>query len=182
MRFKTYKGEGIIIGRRNFSEADRILTIFSKDFGKITLLAKGIRKMQSRKRGSLEIFSRINFQGVETQSIDLITEVQSLSNFKRIRSNLKKTSVAYFICELIARLTQEREPHQDLYFLLLDTLTDLQSSHKLKLLRENFIKNAVVLLGFWPEGKKLDFPDKLIETIAERRFSTLKIGKLLSSA
>ncbi|QQG47119.1 MAG: DNA repair protein RecO [Candidatus Woesebacteria bacterium] len=181
MRFKTFKSEGIIISRKNFSEADRLITLFTKDFGKITLLAKGVRKPKSRKRGSLEIFTLVSFQASETNSINLITEVTAINNFPKIRNNLKRTSVAFFICELVSRLTQYEEPHLDLFFLVVNTLKNLQTSQKLRVLRENFIKDSVVLLGFWPSYKKIDFPDKLVEEIAEKRLSSIKIGKLLSS-
>jgi len=61
---KTYSSEGIILSRKNYGEADRILTVFSKNYGKVTLLAKGIRKLISKKRGHLEIFSEVKFSAV----------------------------------------------------------------------------------------------------------------------
>ena len=55
---RTYKTEGIILKRINFGEADRILTSYTKHFGKISLLAKGVRKITSRKGGNIELFNQ----------------------------------------------------------------------------------------------------------------------------
>jgi DNA repair protein RecO (recombination protein O) len=76
MKPKTYKTEGIVLARRNYSEADRIISVFSKGWGRISLLAKSVRKPKSRKRPHIEVFSYITFQAVKGKGIDLVTEVE----------------------------------------------------------------------------------------------------------
>ena len=96
MRFKSYSDEGIVLARRNFGEADRILSIYSKNHGRISAIAKGIRRPISRKRGHLEVFCHIKFQITDGKGIGILTEVETLNNFGIIRKDLKKVSLAYF--------------------------------------------------------------------------------------
>jgi len=56
---KSYKAEGIVIKRKNFGEADRILTVFTKKYGKIKVLAKGVRRITSRRGPNVELFNQV---------------------------------------------------------------------------------------------------------------------------
>ena len=80
MKQRSYSSDGIILSRKNYGEADRILIVLSKNFGKLSLLAKGIRKIKSKKRGHLEIFSKIKFSAVKGHGFDLMTE----ADYKRL--------------------------------------------------------------------------------------------------
>ena len=111
---RNYKTEAIILSRKNYSEADRILTLYSKNFGKIYTIAKGIRRPSSRKRGSLEIFSHITFSASRGKSLDIMTEVETVDNFDEVRSDLKKVSVAYFFVETIKKYNGYCEKGVDL--------------------------------------------------------------------
>jgi DNA repair protein RecO (recombination protein O) len=181
VRFKSYSSEGVVLARRNFSEADRILIIFSKDFGKLSLLAKGVRKLKSRKRGAIEVFSRIKFQGVETHGIDLITEAEVVDSFPKLRIDLKKAAVSYNLMEAVGKLTQEGEKHLDVYNLLIESLSEIEKEKNLKEIREDFIKEVLVNLGFWPRDKKMDDVDRTLETVSERKVNSIRVGKKLLS-
>ncbi len=96
MRPKRYSTEGVVLLRRNFSEADRIINIYSKHYGKISVIAKSVRKIKSKKRGSLEVFSHIKFSAARGKNLDIITEVETINSFESIRKDLSKVAVAYF--------------------------------------------------------------------------------------
>src|ERR1700690_946462 len=100
MQQHGFSSEGIVLGRRNFGEADRILSIYSKDRGRISLIAKGIRRPKSKKRGHLEIFSLVRFQAIASRGIDLMTEADITDDFKAIRLSLPKVSLAYYFMEV----------------------------------------------------------------------------------
>ena len=68
----TYKTRGIIIKRSNYSEADRILTIYTEKLGKIRVNAKGIRKIKSKLAGSLEPFCLTDFVIAEGRNLDIV--------------------------------------------------------------------------------------------------------------
>lgn len=176
---RSYKSEGIVISRRDFSEADRIVTIYSKNYGKITTIAKGVRRPSSRKRGALEIFTQIKFSAAKGKSLDVLTEVDSIDDFNRLRNNLKKVSVAYFFVETINRSTADSEEDVNLYDLLLEHIRLLYSRNDLKTLREEFIERVLIRLGYWPKGKVIGDHDKVLETVLEKPVNSKRIGKIV---
>lgn len=177
MKLKTYSSEGIILARKNYSEADRILTCFSKSYGKISLLAKGIRKLKSKKRGHLEIFSHIKFSASKGHGMDIITEVETINTFSKIRANLNKISLAYYFCEVITKITREDEIHNDVFNLLTVFLDRLENETKLKKLRHEFLYELLKELGYWPVNKKLIDADMVLEEVVERQINSFRVGK-----
>jgi len=178
---RSYSSEAIVLARRNYSEADRIIVVYSKDYGKLSLIAKSVRKTKSRKRGSIEVFSHIRFSAAKTKSLDILTEAEIVSTFSQIRKNLKKVAVAFYFTEVVGRLTHEGEKNEKLFSLLLKYIHSLRKETALKKLREKFIKDVVVLLGYWPKGKPINNPDLLLEEITERNINSVRVGKKLLS-
>ena len=177
MKQRTYSSEGIILKRSNFQEADRILTVFSKRYGKITLLAKGIRKLGSRKRGHLEIFSEIKFQAVASSGFDILTEAITINNFNKLRLNLNRVTLAYYFCEVLNKIVKEDEKHDELFELLSKSLKELETAKNLKTLRKDFIVKLLVELGYWPGNKKMINHDIELEEVLERKLNSLRVGK-----
>lgn len=176
---RSYSDEGIILARKNYGEADRIIPIYSQNNGKIVFIAKGIRRLQSKKRGHLEIFSRVRFSAVKGKGMDILTEVETVDHFTSLRHNLTKVSLAYYFMEVIGKITHEGEPHAAIYALLVNYLTELQTESKLRSLRRNFVLEVLTVLGYWPKGKKLQDPDMLLDEVLERKLSSVRVGKKL---
>lgn len=175
---KSYSSQGIVLSRKKFSEADRIISIYTKHYGKLTLLAKGVRKPKSRKRGSLEVFSVIDFSVNKTKSIDILSEVQIVKSYKNIRNNLKKVLLGYFFAEVVSKITQEGEKNDKYYKFVLKNFDYLDTKNlKLKKLKLNFIKKSLEILGFWPKGKQMPDPEKFLLEVLERNINTQRIGK-----
>lgn len=181
MRPKWYFSEAIVLTRRNYSEADRILIVASKYYGKIVLLAKGVRKPKSRKRGSIEVFSKIKFSAARGKVFDIVTEVEMLNFHNGIRSNLKKISLAYYFMEVVDRIIQQEEKNGEIFDLLDHYLEKLGSEKKLKKLKDEFIVKILILSGFWPKDKKVGDPGKTLEYILERRIFSARVGKKVLS-
>ncbi len=174
---RTYSSEGFILGRRNFSEADRILVLFTKDFGKISLMAKGVRKLTSRKRGGIEIFSKIRFSAVKGKSLDILTEVRTIDSYDEIRKDLRRVSIGYYFCEVVGKVTRDEETHQDTFAILEKYFEALKTSGNLKQTRLNFVKEVLIDLGFWSHDKKMDNPDLVLESVTERKINSSRVGK-----
>ena len=181
MRPKSYSSNGIVLARKNYGEADRILVVYSKKLGKISLIAKGVRKLKSRKRGSLEVFSQIKFSAARGRNLDIITEAEIIDSYPKIRKDLKKVALAYYFMEVVGRTTHEGEKNPSLYSHLLKNLRMLKVSDSLKNLRKTFVYEALVLLGFWPKGKPMGNHDYVLEDITERELSSARVGKKLLS-
>lgn len=172
-----YSSEGIILSRKNYGEADRILTVLSSNYGKKTFLAKRIRKLASKKRGHLEIFSKIKFSAVSGNGFDILTEADTVSNYTKIRSDLNRVSLAYYFCEVVNKITKEDEIHKNLFLLLDDYLVNLQTSINLKTLRKEFVKKLLIEMGYWPTNKLMTDHDIELEGVLERKISSLRVGK-----
>lgn len=177
MKLHAYTSEGIILGRINYGEADRIISLFSKDKGRSSLMAKGVRRLKSRKRGHIEMFSKIKYQASVGHGIDLMTEAEVVDDFKDIRKSLKKISLAYYFMEVVGKITHEGEGNLGVYELLENSLERLKGTIHLKDLRLEFINNLLILLGYWPENKALDNPDAKLEEIIERQIYSERVGK-----
>lgn len=112
---RTYKTEGVVLKRINFGETDKIITLFTKHYGKIKCLAKGIRNLTSRKGGNLELFNQVIIFLAKGKNLDVITEVQLVNAFAGFRKNLVKVALAFQAIELVDRFTGENQENQLLY-------------------------------------------------------------------
>lgn len=177
MKPKSYTSEAVVLNKKNLGEADKIITVFSKDFGKLSLVAKGIRKPKSRKRGHLEIFSLIKFQGIRGKNLDIITEVEVINDYKSIRQNLKKITLAYYFCEVVIKITNEGESNLGMFNLISGSIKRLSLENNFKLQRLNFIHNLLVLTGFHPANEKMINHDKVLINVIERNLNSERIGK-----
>lgn len=148
----SYKVEGIILKRTNFGEADRFLTVFTKEKGKISVLAKGIRRITSRRAGSVELFNQAILFLHKGRNFDILTEATTLNTFPHFRLDFQKVGAAYYACELIDRLTPEEQEHDAVYELLVKFLTWLEgqpNNSKVTLALSRFDKRLLTDLGYW---------------------------------
>lgn len=174
---RSYTSEGIVLSKKNLGEADKILIVYTKNHGKVSLIAKGVRRPKSRKRGHIEVFNKVVFQAQKTHSLDLVTEVEVIEDFYEIRKNLKKVSLAYYFCEVINKITNDSDVNPQVYDILKNSLENLKSENKLKNLRFNFIHKLLSILGFWPEDKLINDYDQILDEVIERQLTSVRVGK-----
>lgn len=151
--------------------------LYTEKFGKKTYLAKGVRKLKSKKRGGLEVFSFIKFSAVSAKGYEILTETELINAFPLIRNDLKRMSLAYYFSEIIGRISSENQPNTEAYDLLLTTLTNLTKSNDLKGLRRDFVLNSLVIFGFWEKDRKITDPDILLSQVLERELNSVRVGK-----
>jgi DNA repair protein RecO (recombination protein O) len=181
MQFRTYTSQGIILSKKNLGEADKIVVVFSKDFGKLSLVAKGIRRPKSRKRGHLEIFNLIKFQGVKGASMDIMTEAEVVEDFVGIRKSLNKITLAYYFCEVVNKISNDSEANSEVFDLFLKSLQKIQKTNLLKNLRFDFIHNILVMTGYHPDGESMVNHDQVLDDVLERKINSLRVGKRMLS-
>ena len=179
---RTYKTEGIILKRTNFGEADKILTIYTRHFGKIKVLAKGVRKTTSRKSGHLELFNWAQIYLAKGRNLDIITEAETVRSFRGWRKNLAKVGLAYYFCELVERLTAENVKNQEIFNLLCGGLLGLGRARASDLAQasQNFAQKLLEETGFWPRGKSTDNLnlEEYIESLIEKKLRAKNIFNL----
>ncbi len=145
---RGFKTEGIILKRRNFGEADRILTVFTKHRGKISVLAKGVRRVTSRRAGNVELLNRVSVYLYPGKNFLILTEATSLDTYQKLKEDLTLSTYAYHIIELINKLTAENQENSLLYSDLLEVLTRLSVRPRQLLIRAFEVK-ILKLMGFW---------------------------------
>ena len=150
-RERTYRSEAIVLRRSNFGEADRMLTLYSKEFGKIRALAKGARKPQTRKTGHVELFMRTDFMFARGKSIDIITHAEVVEAYQQIRTDLVRTTYASYAVELIDQLTADADRDLRKYSLLSEALEWFAASGDLMLTARYYELRLLALAGFQPQ-------------------------------
>lgn len=177
----TYKTEGIILGRKNFGEADRLLTILTPRYGKVCVIAKGIRRPMSRKRSQLELFNEVTLFLAKGRNLDIITEAEVKNDFKAWRKDLLKVGVAYHLSEVVEKLTREGEELPRVYSLLLNAFTYLDSVGYWQLHEwiTYFKEELLSDLGFLSGKKDVGDLDMYIEQLTQSKLKTKRFLKTL---
>src|SRR3989344_892201 len=96
----TITTEGIIIKRKNFGEADRILTVITPYKGKINIIAKGVRRITSRRAGNIELLNKTKLHIFQGQGMGILSEAEAISTYPKIKNNLILSSYGSHILEI----------------------------------------------------------------------------------
>jgi DNA repair protein RecO (recombination protein O) len=146
----SVKTKGVVLKGINFGEADKILTIFTERLGKIRVIAKGVRRIKSHLAGSLEPLMEVNLGLIEGKTFFIVTASLIIQDFPKIHSVLQKTSVAFYLGELIDRFSEEFEKNVEVYNLFSQALRLVEESDRSIVLRIFELK-LISLSGFKPE-------------------------------
>jgi DNA repair protein RecO (recombination protein O) len=181
MRFpRVYTAEGIILKRRNVGETDRILTVFTRHFGKLRVLARGVRKVSSKRAPHIEVFNRVIASLHKGSGMESLTEVSPIASYEAIRNDLRRVGAAYYLCELIDGLLPEGQVHEDVFLLFCDALEALANVKKerIDVLRERFAAALLRALGYLERGKKppTGSLDSYVEQLLERHLKTVRLA------
>jgi DNA repair protein RecO (recombination protein O) len=150
-RERVYRTEAIVLRRTDFGEADRLLTVFTPDRGKVKLVAKGARKPTSRKSGHVELFSYGQFLVAVGRELDIITQAETVEPYLPLRKDLLRTTYAYYVAELADAFTAERDENHPLFDLLKDAFGWLSSSDDLPLAARYYELHLLGLVGYQPQ-------------------------------
>lgn len=176
-RERTFRSEAIVIKRTDFGEADRLLTLFSREKGKIKAIAKGARKPQSRKTGHVELFMRSNFLFAAGKALAIITQAEMVASYKELRADLVRSTYASYAVELLDRFTVEEDRHVGLYHLLADALGWFAHFSDPLLAARYYELRVLALTGFQPQ---LFYCVACGEAISEQdQFFSAEMGGLL---
>lgn len=121
-RERVYAIEAIPLKRMDYGEADRIITLLSDRRGKIRLLARGVRKSRSRMAGHLEPFTLTHVLVARGRDLDLATQAATIEPHREVREDLEKSSLASHLCELVDAFLEDRDEHEDVFYLLKSAL------------------------------------------------------------
>ncbi len=143
---------GIIIKQINFGEADKILTIMTKDYGKLQALARGARRTNNRFLASTQLFCYSNFIFFQGKSMNYINTAELRESFYNLRKNIKDFTYASYIIELMNGALEENQKEEKHFFLLIHTLKHMTYSKNLDLdlIKLTFQIKLMALSGYAP--------------------------------
>jgi DNA repair protein RecO (recombination protein O) len=150
MRERVYRTEGVVMRRSPFSESDRLLTIYTPQ-GKRRVVAKGARKTTSRLAGHIELFTHAQVLLAVGRNLDIVTQSVVVHDYPRLRGDLGLIGAAYYMAELLDRLTEEEDANPKAYRTLLAALGALDATDSPDLVLRWYELHLLDTLGFRPQ-------------------------------
>ena len=148
---RLYRTEAIVLARMNLGEADRIFSLFTPNYGKLRVIAKGVRKSRSRLGPHMEIFTRCQLNLTRGRDLDVVTSAETVDAYPPLRDDLDVLGHASHLVELVARLTEDRQEQPPVYDLLRGSLRLLADGVDPFAVTRHFEFMLLVTLGYRPE-------------------------------
>jgi DNA repair protein RecO (recombination protein O) len=151
-RIRVYSTEAIALKRMDYGEADRILTLFTPRAGKLRAIAKGVRRPTSRMAGHIELFAHSQLVLARGRDLDVVTQASTVTPLREVRDDLVRSSYAFHLAELVDAFLEDRDPHPDVFALLVDALSTIARDEiPADLVARHFEVRLLAILGFGPE-------------------------------
>lgn len=177
MKIPIYKTEGIVIKRNNWGERDKLLTIYSQDFGKILVKAKSLQKKEAKLKESLEPFNYLHLMVAHGRNIDTIVGAVIINSFPSLKSHLPLVAAAYYLSELIDKLIVGPEKDERIWQLVLKAFYFLNQNNlepmKIKELLTEFEWHLLSYLGYQPISAKASYLD-FIQNLSGQKIESFK--------
>ncbi|MBW8348146.1 DNA repair protein RecO [Bacillus sp. IITD106] len=145
------KYEGIVIRTTDYGESNKIVTIYSREAGKIAGMARGAKKTNSRLASSTQLFTYGYFMIHGNRGIGTMQQAELISSLKGIREDIFKTAYASYIAELMDKGTGEQERNPFLFELLRQTLQYINDDYDPDIITNIFEMKMLNVLGLYPE-------------------------------
>ena len=146
----VYQTEGIVLHQFDLGEADKIITFYTRDRGKVKAVAKGVRRPRSIQAGSTQPFTYADLLIFKGRNLDKLNQINVKETFAQLQTDLLKISYGTYILELVREMTIEDDSNEGIFLLLLKTLYLLVEETDLEMITRIFELRAMSLLGFRP--------------------------------
>lgn len=151
-RNRLYRIDAIVMHRTDIGEADRLLTVLSRERGKLRLNAKGARKIKSRRAGHVELFMRSRMLVAKGRGdIDIVSQVEMIEAYRGLREDLTRSTYAHYAVELIDAFAEEGSEQPEMFDLLAGGLNWIATTNNLPLTARFFELKLLTLAGFQPQ-------------------------------
>ncbi|MCX6789666.1 MAG: DNA repair protein RecO [Candidatus Gribaldobacteria bacterium] len=152
---QRYRAKGIFIKKQDQGEADQLLTIFTEQFGKIEVVAKGIRKITSKLRAGADVFYLSEIEFVQGKSYKILTDAVAVDRFDSICQEPEKSQIIYKIVELLNQFANQEATDEKLWRFLLQTFEVIENLEirnlKLEIICHYSLWKFFAVLGYSPE-------------------------------
>jgi DNA repair protein RecO (recombination protein O) len=171
---RSFRVEAIVLRHADWGEADRLLTLYTRERGKVRAIAKGARKIRSRKAGHLEPFTRVTLQLAKGRDLLIVTQADTMDAYLPLGEDLARTAYASYVVELLDRFTYEDESENvALFNLLAETLNRIASNPDAWLAIRYYEVRLLDFLGYRPHlfhcancGKEIQAVDQFFSPAA----------------
>lgn len=151
-KFRSFRADAVVLRHSDYGEADRLLTLYTRELGKTRAVAKGARKIASRKAGHIEPFTHVKLQLAQGRDMLIVTQADTVNAYQPLREDLILTSQASYVIELLDRFTYQDEAENSAIFnLLTATLARLSSKSDPWLVIRYYEMRLLDHLGFRPQ-------------------------------
>lgn len=146
------KSLALVLRTVDFSETSLVVTLYTRDFGKIGALAKGAKRPKSAFEGALDLLSvcRVVFLHKSSDVLDLLTEAKLQRRFRAAARDLTRLYAGYYTAELLDELTHTGDPHPDLYDAAEQALAQLDGEGDVAAVVLRFEMTTLRILGHLP--------------------------------
>ncbi len=146
------KSDAIVLRVVDFSETSCVVTLMTREFGKITALAKGARRRKSPFEAALDVLAicRIVFLRKSSGAMDLLTEAKLEKRFRSSATELERLYAGYYVVELLRLLTDDHDPHPEAYDLAVQTIERIDSNGDVRQAMLRFELGLLTVLGHQP--------------------------------
>jgi DNA repair protein RecO (recombination protein O) len=148
---RSLRVEAVVLHHSDWGEADRLLTLFTRELGRVRAVAKGVRKARSRKAGHLEPFTRSSLQLARGRDLFIITQAEAIETYSKLKDDLVSLGYASYIVELLTRFTYEEGENRTLYRLLVNSLNRLNRGDDPVIVIHYYEIRLLDLVGFRPQ-------------------------------
>ena len=166
--FVHYRSEAFILKRVERGESDRLFTVFTKKFGKLEVLGKAIRKIKSKLRAGVSLFSKSEIEFIQGKTFKILTDAILIEEFKNIKGDLGKLEIALKVSDLLDGLLKGEQKDKKVWRLLGETFDELNNCsilHTLHfLIYYHFFFKLLKILGYSPSLANCAFCQKNLET------------------
>lgn len=152
-KFRSLRVDAVVLRHSDYGEADRLLTLYTRQRGKMRVIAKGARKIASRKAGHIEPFTHVKLQLAVGRDMFILTQADTVDAYLPLRDDLLLLSHAAYAVELLDRFTYENNDVENpaIFRLLTDTLSRLASGADVWLVLRFYEMRLLDQLGFRPQ-------------------------------
>jgi len=148
---KTAHAEVVVLRAINYGERDKILTLYTREFGKVRAIAKGVRRTTSRMGGHLDLCGYAAVLLVHGRNLEIVTQGRALRTFPRLRDDLTAFSKACYAVELIDRFTEDGDPNPELFRSLVRVLEHIETNAQPTQALCLFMLQLLALSGYRPQ-------------------------------
>ena len=175
-------------------DRDRIISLYTQNYGRLRLVARGVRKISSKLSGHLDTFNRVGIAVSSGSTMGVITGGEVIESFNGLKNDLKTTARAFYVAELTDDFAVDESPNKLLYLLVVATLRaldNLSQSHSktgkvdtteldMELIMRYFEMNLLIYSGYSPELRTCVVCNKPL--IEESNGYSIELGGIVGAA